>query len=135
MIQPLLFPVLQSLFSGNTEEHQAQANPQPSHKDLFIDSDGDGFYVCAPSVSPAQCNAYFSEPVPDRYFDCDDNNAFLPTVWSPDSDRDGYGNLYSSHIYFGCVPPSMDYVSNSLDCFDNDSAKVKCSLEGLRFVM
>lgn len=97
------------------------------------DIDGDGHY-------PVNC----SDPLCTPADDCDDNDpnnfpgnievcdaadndcdyqqdeGLTFTYWYPDSDSDGYGDMYNSGIY-DCQPPS-GYVSSSNDCDDNEAS-------------
>lgn len=110
--------------------------------DEFVDSDDDGFLVCAPNISGPDCSAYFEEnpgmkdcndddpstnPDADEICDgidnnCDgeiDNNPVDGTVWYLDSDGDSFGDPNISESFCEEV---VGYVQNDLDCDDSNNA-------------
>ncbi len=93
----------------------------------FADADSDGF------DAPADCNDNDASLHPGAPELCDgidnDCNALFDdnipvSVWFPDADHDGYGQLSAAGAVTGSCPPDDDYTSWSpfnTDCKDTDA--------------
>jgi gliding motility-associated-like protein len=110
----------------------------------YWDADGDGFatsdsiyisldcdaeiigFIDADSVSVLDCNNFNNTVYPGAPEICDgldnDCNSFIDdgagVVWYYDNDLDGFGTPDS--IYILCFQPGPGWVTNSVDCNDND---------------
>lgn len=113
----------------------------PAYPDVDLDGYGD-------ALAPSELIATFPQAgYSDNNLDCDDTNADVnpleaelcngidddcdmnidePSDWYEDSDLDGLGNSLSTQ---SSCPQPPGYVSNSLDCDDNNNAAI-CSNPG-----